>query len=239
MIQSGFGGILNSCSHVKGGTYVLYPRHFVEAPLRFARLRSWAVFLALTFAFVVSMHCTALAEIQEEARWSIDFGDISISEALDQLTKVTGMISPKRYRNQSIEQILKDLLKNVNFAAVWHYSERGIESIGIVAFDRQKVESHSPVSSAGKVGTIHRSLPRISRPSRLPPSGQVVGSERDEGVEKSLVEPEETEAAEADDREEKLEQSSADDTSSPDSSDARLEPATGASTGEEGLPKDQ
>jgi hypothetical protein len=218
--------------------------------LRFARLRSWAVFLALTFAFVVSMHCTALAEIQEEARWSIDFGDISISEALDQLTKVTGIkivtktplfhkISPKRYRDQSIEQILKDLLKNVNFAAVWHYSERGIESIGIVAFDRQRVESHSPVSSAGKVGMIHRSLPTISRPSRLPPSGQVVGSERDEGVEKSLVEPEETEAGEADDREEKLEQSSSDDASSPDSSDARLEPATGASTGEESLPKDQ
>jgi hypothetical protein len=192
-------------------------------------IRSWAVFFALVSAMVVSMHCIALAEIKEEARWSIDFGEISISEALDQLTKVTGIkiftktplshrISPKRYRNQSIEQILKDLLKNVNFAAVWHYSERGIESIGILAFDRARAESNSIVSNVKRVGS---------------------GLERGEGIKEPSAEPEETEGSEADDRDEELGKSSKEDTSSPDSSDAQLEPTTGSSRGEEGLPKDQ
>jgi hypothetical protein len=196
------------------------------------------------------MHGIALAEIKEEARWSIDFGDISISEAFDQLTKVTGIkiftktplshrISPKHYRNQSIEQILKDLLKNVNFAAVWHYSERGIESIGILAFDREKAESRSMVSNVKRVGTTRPPLPRGAGPTRLHPSGQVSGSERDKGVKEPPAEPEETEGSEADDREEELEKSSTDDTSSPGSSDTQAGPATGSSSGEEGLPKDQ
>jgi len=218
--------------------------------LRFARLRLWAGLFTLVSALVVSTRGVALAEREEGARWSIDFGAISLSEAFDQLTQLTGIrifttaplaykIPPKRYMNQRIEQILKDMLKNVNYAAVWHYSESGIESIGILAFDRQRVESHSPVSSASKVGTIRRSLPGISKPRRLSPSRQVGGSERDEGVKEPPAEPEETEGSEADERDEELEQASTDDTSSPDSSDAQLEPATGASSGEEGLPKDQ
>jgi hypothetical protein len=218
--------------------------------LRFVRLRSWGGLFALVFALVVSTCGVAFAEGEEGARWSIDFGAISLSEAFDQLTQLTGIrifttaplayrIPPKRYMNQRIEQILKDLLKNVNYAAVWHYSESGIESIGILAFDRQRVESHSPVSSAGKVGTMPRSLPGISRPRRPPPSRQVGGSERDEGVKEPPAEPEETEGSEADDKDEELEQSSTDDTPSPDSSDAQLETATGSSSGEEGLPKDQ
>jgi hypothetical protein len=218
--------------------------------VRLTMIRSWAVFFALVSAMVVSMHCIALAEIKEEARWSIDFGEISISEALDQLTKVTGIkiftktplshrISPKRYRNQSIEQILKDLLKNVNFAAVWHYSERGIESIGILAFDRARAESNSIVSNVKRVGMTRRPLPRGAGPTRLPPSGQVSGLERGEGIKEPSAEPEETEGSEADDRDEELGKSSKEDTSSPDSSDAQLEPTTGSSRGEEGLPKDQ
>jgi hypothetical protein len=219
--------------------------------LRFVRLRSWTGLFVLVSALVVSTPSVALGEIKEEARWSIEFGDVSLSEAFDQLTKVTGIrifttvpipyrIHPKRYTNQRIEQILKDMLKNVNHAAVWHYSEGGIESIGVLAFDRQQqVASRSPVVSAGKVGTMPRPLPRFSRPKRPYPSRQVGGSEEDEGVKEPPVEPEETGGSEPDDRDEELEQSSTDDTSGPDSSDARLESSAGSSSGEEGLPKDQ
>lgn len=218
--------------------------------MRFARLRLWVGLFALVSALVVSTQGVALAEREEGARWSIDFGAVSLSEAFDQLTKVTGIkiftktplshrIPPKHYRNQRIDQILKDMLKNVNYAAVWQYSESGIESIGILAFDRQRVESHSPVSSPSKVGTIRRSLPRISGPRRLSPGRQVGGSERDEGVKEPSAEPKETEGSEADERDEELEQASTDDTSSPDSSDAQLETAKGEASGEEGLPKDQ
>jgi hypothetical protein len=219
--------------------------------VRIVRLRLWAGLFALVSAMAVSMHGTVFAEIKEEARWSIDFGDISISEALDQLTKVTGIkivtkvplsqrISPKRYRNQSIEQILKDLLKNVNFAAVWHYSENGIESIGILAFERQRVESRSPVSNASKMGTIGRSLPRISGPRKLPTGAQMSGSQREEGVaEEPPAEPEETEVSEADDRDEELEKSSSEGASNPGSADTDTETAASSSSGEEGLSKDQ
>jgi hypothetical protein len=212
--------------------------------------RLWTAFFALVFVLLVSTHGITLAETKEEARWSINFGDISISEALDQLSKVTGIkiftktplshrISHKRYRNQSIEQILKDLLKNVNFAAVYHYRESGIESIGILAFDRERAESRSMVSNVKKIGTIRHPLPRGAGPTRLPPSRQMSGSERDEGIKEPLDEPEEIEGSEGDDRDEELEKSSTEHASSPDSSDAQLEPATGSSSGEEDLPKDQ
>jgi len=218
--------------------------------VRLARLRSRGGLFTLVFAMAVSIHGIALAEIREEARWSIDFGEISISEALDQLTKATGIkivtkmplshrISPKRYRNQSIEQILKDLLKNVNSAAVWQYSERGIESIRILAFDREKAENRTMVSNVKRVIKTRHPVTRGAEPARLPSAGQVSGSERDEGTKEPSAEPEETEAGEAENRNEGLETSSTEDSSGPDSSDAQAEPATGASSGEEALPKDQ
>jgi hypothetical protein len=226
--------------------------NFLEAPLRLASIRSWAAVFALIFALVVSARGIAVAERKEDARWSIDFGSISISEALDQLTKVTGIkiftttplahtISPKRYMNQRIEQILKDMLKKLNYAAVWHYSERGIESIEILAFDRQRVESPSTVSSVKRAGTRSRPLPRSPGPRRLHPSGQVAGSEREASVKAPPAEPEETEGGEADEGDEESVKAPTeeDDTSNTASSEAQVEPATGSSSGEEGSPADQ
>lgn len=220
--------------------------------MRLARIRLLAVVFPLGFALVVSTRGIALAGTEEDARWSIDFDAISIAEAFDQLTQITGIkiftttplahrISPKRYMNQSIEQILKDMLKNVNYAAVWHYSERGIESIGILAFDRERAERPSTVSSTKRVGTIRRSPPRSPGPRRLHPSGQVGGSERDKGVKQPPAEPEETEGSEADERDEESVKSptEADDTSNLASSEPQVEPATDSSNGEESPPGDQ
>ena len=213
-------------------------------------MRSWAAVFALVFSLVVSTSGMALAGTEEDARWSIDFGGISLSEALDQLTQATGIkifttaplahtISPKRYMNQSIEQILKDMLKNLNYAAVWHYSERGIESIGILAFDRKRAESQSAVSSVKRVGTRSRPLPRSSGPRRLIPSGQVGGSERDKRIKEPPAVLEETEGSEADERDEELEKSPTDDTSKLESSEPQVEPTTDSSSGEEGPANDQ
>jgi hypothetical protein len=218
--------------------------------LRLATVRSWAVLFTMVFILVVSACGIVLAETEEDARWSIDFGAISISEAFDQLTQVTGIkiftttplahtISPKRYMNQSIEQILKDILKNVNYAAVWHFSERGIESIGILAFDRERAESRSTVSSVKRVGTRSRSLPRRSVPRRLHPSAQVGGSEREVSLKESPGELEETEGSEVEERDEELEESPMDDASSLAPSEPRVEPTTDSSNGEEGPPEEQ
>jgi hypothetical protein len=227
-------------------------RNFLEAPLRVASIRSWAVLFALVLSVVVSTRAIALAGTEEDARWSIDFGAISISEALDQLTQVTGIkiftttplahtISPKRYMNQSIEQILKDMLKNLNYAAVWHYSEKGIESIGILAFDRQKAKSPSTVSSVKRAGRRSRPLPRSSEPRRLHPSGQVAGSERKPSVKEPLAEPEETEGGEADEGDEEAVKAPTeeDDTSNLAPSEPQVEPTTDSSNGEEGQANDQ
>ncbi|MFW6115375.1 MAG: hypothetical protein ACOC6E_03660, partial [Thermodesulfobacteriota bacterium] len=95
----------------------------------------------------------ACAQTGDEVRWSVDVGAVSLSEALDQSTLLTGIkiftttpfvhrVSPKRYMNQCIEQILKDMLKQVNYVAVWHYSKGGIESVWILTFDRKTAERH-------------------------------------------------------------------------------------------------
>ncbi len=116
--------------------------------------RSFALFLILVF----SIGSIAFAETKGNGGWSIDFGAISVSEAFDQLTEVTGIkistkthfphkISPKRYINQDIEKILKDILKNVNYALVWHYNEKGIESITILAFDRVRAKGSATLSN--------------------------------------------------------------------------------------------
>jgi hypothetical protein len=220
----------------------------LEVLLRLAWLGSGGGLFSLVVALVVSLHGIVLAEIREEELWSIDFGAISVSEALDQLAQLTGIkivtearltqkIAPKSYKNRSIEQILKDLLKNVNSAAVWNYSEKGVESIGILAFDRQKADS-TPAVSAGGAGPMARPIPRVSRPRRLPPNVKVGIPER-EDVGESPAETEGTEGGEAEDGVEQSEESSADDTSDQGSSRPRIKPHTDASSGEQVHSEDQ
>lgn len=226
--------------------------NFLEAPLRLTPIRSWAVVFALVLGLVASMSGIALAGTEEDARWSIDFDAISLSEAFDQLTQITGIkifttiplahkISPKRYINQSIDQILKDMLKNVNYAAVWHYSERGIESIGILAFDRERSESHSNVSSVKRTDAIDRSLPRNSELRRLHSRSQVSGSGKYKSIQEAPHGVTETEGSEAEEKDEESMSTpmQVNDTPPMASSDTQAEPRTESSNGEESPPSDQ
>ena len=220
--------------------------------MRLAAIRSWAALVALVVSLVISTCGIALAGTEEDAHWSIDFGAVSLSEAFDQLTQITGIkifttmplshtVSPKRYRNQRIDQILRDMLKNLNYAAVWHYSERGIESIGIVAFDREEAEDHTTVSGENGVDARSRSIPKRSVPRRLRPGAQVGGSEREVSVQDYPAEMEETEGSEADERDEELEEpaTEADDAAKVAPSEAQVEPGMDSSNGEGGPPEDQ
>lgn len=116
--------------------------------------RSFALFLV----FVFSITSILSAETTGDRGWSVDFGAISVSEALNQLASATGIkivtkthfrhkISPKRYINQDIEKILKDILKCVNYALIWHYNENGLRSITILAFDRNKTKASAALPS--------------------------------------------------------------------------------------------
>lgn len=227
--------------------------------MRLVKIRSCVAVRALVLGLVFYKCSIGLAETKENVQWSIDFGAISISEAFDQLTQITGIkiftttplahkICPKGYINQSIDQILKDMLKNVNYAAVWLYGKRGLESIGILAFDRDRGEGPMTLSSVERTGTVNRYLPRSPGPRQLRPSRQVGGPETAprRGV---LQKPEQGSSPAPTDREDSGTEENdeepvspareVNDTSSPASSDSQVETTTGSSNEEEGSPTDR
>ena len=213
---------------------------------------------ALVLGFVAFTCGELLAETEEDERWSVDFGAISISEAFDELTRITGIriftttplthnISPKRYVDQSIDQILKDMLKNVNYAAVWLYGKRGLESIGISPFDRDRGEG--PVTSSGVegTGTANRSLQTNTGSRQLRPGRPVSGPARaarrlllkpEQGSSPGLTHEEDSETEEKDE-EPVSPPTEVNDTSSPAPSDSQVESTTDSSNEEEGPSTDQ
>ena len=104
---------------------------------------SWPLFACLVL-FTPGAFC---AEVYEEARYSLQFRSVSISEALKQIAQATGIkiVTPmelgnqvitRSYENQTIERILKDMFRDMNIALVWSYGEKGIESVKIVTLDK-------------------------------------------------------------------------------------------------------
>jgi hypothetical protein len=212
----------------------------------------WILLLGLVFFQCGVVH----AESKENARWSIDLGTVSISEALNQLSQTTGIkiftktpldhkISPKLYRNQSIDQILKDILRNVNYAAVWYYSEKGLDSVGISVFDRDRGESPSNLSSVKTTSTMNPSPGfRQLRPRRQPSGPEKVlrRGVPDKGVERASAELTGKEGSGADENDEESISSSTElnDASATPSSDSQVQSTTTDSSNEgEGLIADQ
>jgi len=112
-------------------------------------VKSKAFFISwLSLVCVVLLSPTAFcAEVYEDALYSLQFRSVSISEALKQIAETTGIkiVTPKQlgnqvitrsYKNQTIQRILKDMFRDTNFALVWSYGEKGIDSVKIVTLDR-------------------------------------------------------------------------------------------------------
>ena len=134
---------------------------------------SLSVFVVLTPLFVLglfdySLLCAAKVESQS---WSLDLENASISEALRQLTQTTGIkifaknppeskLLTKYYKNQTIDQILWDILRNVNHALVWHFSEKGLDSISVLIFDRAGSGKPTDLSRARVANPRSRSAAR-------------------------------------------------------------------------------
>jgi hypothetical protein len=104
---------------------------------------SWPLFACL----VLFSHSAFCAEAYEDAQWSLQFDSVSISYALKQIAQTTGIkiVTPKQlgnqvisksYENQTIQCILKDMFRDMNFALVWSYGEKGIDSVKIVTLDK-------------------------------------------------------------------------------------------------------
>jgi type II secretory pathway component GspD/PulD (secretin) len=115
--------------------------------LRILNIRLAFVVWCLLFSLVPFAPRVLHAEKEGEGRFSIDFDNVSISDALSQLSQVTGIkiltksplenkIITRSYVNKTVDQIIKDILRNVNHALIWEYSEKGVDSITISIFDR-------------------------------------------------------------------------------------------------------
>jgi hypothetical protein len=119
------------------------------------------------FLLCFFIHTTSSWAVSEEdKRWSFNFNNASVSNALDELTSTTGIniianqipnnnTMSKRYENKTIEEIVKDLFKGQNIGLVWHYGESGIDGLDIWVLD----------SAGGTTG----SFSRIERPVSTEP----------------------------------------------------------------------
>ncbi len=109
--------------------------------------RTFSIFSPLILCLVLLSPSALCAGVDENALWSLQFESVSISEALKKITQTTGIkiITPKplrdqvitrSYENKTIEHILKDMFRDMNYALVWSYGEKGIDSVRILALDK-------------------------------------------------------------------------------------------------------
>jgi len=96
-----------------------------------------------------------LADNSLNDRYSIHFKDASIADALKQLSSTTRIrITMERvldaritksYKDQRIDEIIRDMFKNMSYVSVWTYGEQGVNSIDIRIFDEDKSPESSPM----------------------------------------------------------------------------------------------
>jgi len=99
------------------------------------------VFWLLSLYFVFSLNILANAEILENQKWSFDFKNCTVSDALRQMSQATGIDFfmnqnrddqvCKSYNEQTIDQILRNLFKHENYAMLWSYDDEGLSTIDI------------------------------------------------------------------------------------------------------------
>lgn len=127
----------------------------------------WCLFVGLVF-----LGPMVYAEKTGDTVVSVNFSNISISEAMNELARTAGIkivikeeplqdIVTKSYINKTIDQIITDMLINVNHALVWTYKGTGLESINIWVSDRSGDEgakgypklANAPIASTSTVET--------------------------------------------------------------------------------------
>ena len=115
---------------------------------------SFIIWLLFLF-FICFTNSISHAANVENRRWSFAFTNCPISEALRQITKVTGIdivinrdrgkdVLSKAYKDQTIEQILRDFFRKENYAIIWYCGSKGFDGIDILIFEGS--------SSGGSIG---------------------------------------------------------------------------------------
>jgi hypothetical protein len=178
------------------------------------------------------MHSTSLwAVSEEEKKWSINFNNTSMSEALDALTTTTGIniianqipsnnnVS-KRYENKTVEEIVKDLFKGQNIGLVWRYGDSRIDSLDIWILEGNSAKS-------GNFSRIERPVlraPPLRRKNTLP---RFVKKDTEEEVEEPEADGDEnaSESSDSEEESEKEDANSDDDSEKEADTDKENEPA--------------
>ena len=204
--------------------------------------------------WVVLINPKALcAEVDEDALWTLQFEDVSISEALEKIKQTTGIkiIRPSRlgnqlitrsYNNKTIEYILKDIFRDMNYALVWSHGEKGIDSVRILALDRVGGAGGTQSSDAVRPGIREYPAPRYPARRQAPPARSVEESEPEEAdsdvTAEQEQEEEEREEAESE-KEEKEEVSSSEDSDEEKPAPPRKLPAQSEEEAEKGSEESQ
>jgi hypothetical protein len=188
--------------------------------------RIFFIFWPLLVCLVLVNPKPLRAEVDVDALWSLKFENVSISEALEKIKQTTGIkiIPPSRlgnqlitrsYTNKTIEYILKDIFRDMNYALVWSHGETGIDSVTILALDRVGGAGGTQSSDAVRPSIRENPAPgypaqRQASPRRSlsPPTRSVKESEPEETDSEVSAEQEqeEEERAEAESKEEDKEE---------------------------------
>jgi hypothetical protein len=104
-------------------------------------------FMGLLFlCFVASALSVSRASEATPDSWSFRFNDLPVAEALKQLSQVTGISVfsnrppenkrlTRSYENENIEQIIRDILRGVNYTLEWRTNNKGLASVAITFMD--------------------------------------------------------------------------------------------------------
>ena len=106
------------------------------------------------------------ADVQER-RWSFTFKDCSVSDAIEQVSRASGIeittnvalnrkIAQKSFNNKKLSQVLRNLLRGSNYVMVWHKNAQGADAVRISIVEKAvKKEGKGAATSRQPVTVIH------------------------------------------------------------------------------------
>ena len=158
-------------------------RNWIIPTSKFVPIKLRKIFIFWSFLVCLGLLLSPKAlraEVDEKALWSLQFKSVSISEALKQIMQITRIkiilpsqlgnkVITKSYKNQTIEHILKDIFKDMNYALVWFYGEKGIDSIKILVLEGVGVAGVRYSRDAVRPNIRDYSAPRYPAPRQSPP----------------------------------------------------------------------
>jgi hypothetical protein len=156
------------------------------------KLRTFFIFWPLLVWLILLLSPKVLpADVDENALWSLQFQNVSISEALRQITQTTGIkiippnqlgnqVITRSYNNQTIEHIIKSIFRDMNYALVWYHGEKGIDSVRILILDKIGASDATHSSDAVRQNIRNYPAPRYPTQRQTPPSRSLKDSESED-----------------------------------------------------------